>query len=114
LATIKIAEKASVWSVTLFGETITRNHSVSVSVMQALFRAGDRNLMVSFDESDREALLLIEDKDLAFLSIELGQPISSSQALTDILLPKAIVPKKAILPKTKKPAKQLNKSKLDE
>jgi len=112
LATIKIAEKATVWAVNLFGETITRETSVSASVMQALFRAGDRNLMVSFDESDREALLLVEDKHLPFLSIELGQPVSSSQELTDLLLPKAIVPKKTILPKAKRTASKPPNSKL--
>tara|TARA_R110002153_G_scaffold15997_1_gene56741 strand:+ start:668 stop:1012 length:345 start_codon:yes stop_codon:yes gene_type:complete len=114
LATIKIAENATVWSVTLFGETVTRNDSISTTAMQALFRVGDRNLMVSFSESDREDLLLVEDKHLPFLSIELGSPVSSSQELVDLLLPKAIVPKKITLPKSKKQTKVASKSQLVE
>lgn len=117
MATIKIAENATVWSVVLFGEAITRSNSVNVSVMQALSRAGDRNLMVSFDESDREALEAVEEKQFEMLSIELGRPITNTTNLLDLLLPKPVVkvePKKSILPKVKKASPKAKKSELSE
>lgn len=96
------------------GQVITRETSASLGVMAALVRAGDSNLMVSFDESDREDLMLIDEKHFDMLSLELGQSISSSQSLVDLLLPKAIVPKKITLPKSKKSAKTSTKSQLVE
>tara|TARA_R110000737_G_scaffold307679_1_gene315565 strand:- start:269 stop:622 length:354 start_codon:yes stop_codon:yes gene_type:complete len=117
LATIKVHEQANVWSVPLFGEVVSRNNAINASVMQALSRAGDRNLMVSFDESDREALEAIEGKQLEMISIELGQPVTSNKDLLDLLLPKPVVkvePKKSILPKVKKVAPKVKKSELSE
>jgi len=101
-------------NLTLAGQLITRESSASLGVMAALVRAGDNNLMVSFEESDREDIMLMDEKHFDMLSLELGQTISSSQVLVDLLLPKAIVPKKIVLSKSKKSAKTSTKSRLVE
>ena len=45
MATIKVHEQANVWSVPLFGEVVSRNNAINASVMQALSRVGDTNLL---------------------------------------------------------------------
>lgn len=117
MATIKVHDGATVWSVPLFGEIVSRSNSIDVTVMQALARVGDTNLMVSFDESDREALEAVEEKQFEILSIELGKAVKSNKDLLDLLLPKPVVkvePKKSILPKVKKAAPKAKKSELSE
>lgn len=76
------------------------NATLEVGTDWAIAKIGDRNLMFTFEESDRDALGEVSEKQLAILRRQLNQEDLDTKALGLLLLPQ----KKKASPK-KKPKK---------
>lgn len=68
---------------------LRRNAELEVGTEWAIAKIGDRNLMFTFQESDRAALKETSEKRLVILRKQLGEEISTATALCGLLLPKA-------------------------
>ena len=77
------------------------NAELEVGTEWAIAKIGDRNLMFTFVESDREALAETTEKQLVILRKQLEEDLSDASALCGLLLPKA---KKTLKKKTTKKA----------
>ncbi len=75
------------------------NAELEVGTEWAIAKIGDRNLMFTFVESDREALAETTEKQLVILRKQLEEDLSDASALCGLLLPKA---KKTLKKKTTK------------
>lgn len=79
---------------------LRRNATLEVGTDWAIAKIGDRNLMFTFEESDRDALGEVSEKQLVILRKQLDQEDLDTKALSLLLLPQ----KKKASPK-KKPKK---------
>ena len=71
-------------------------------------------IKTTFEESDREGILLLNEKLLKIGFEELGKELGSAEDLCDLLLPKKELPKAKPKPKAKKSSKTTKKSSLSE
>ena len=93
---------------------ITQNDSASIPLSRAIVGLSDENLMFTFEESDREGILLLNEKLLKIGFEELGKELGSAEDLCDLLLPKKELSKAKPKPKAKKSSKTTKKSSLSE
>ena len=99
MALVKFSDASNIGRVeTPFG-LLRTNAELEVGTEWAIAKIGDRNLMFTFVESDREALAETTEKQLVILRKQLEEDLSDASALCGLLLPKA---KKTLKKKTTK------------
>lgn len=99
MALVKFSSQSNVGRLeTPFG-LLRTNAELEVGTEWAIAKIGDRNLMFTFVESDREALAETTEKQLVILRKQLEEDLSDASALCGLLLPKA---KKTLKKKTTK------------
>jgi hypothetical protein len=100
MVSVKVTEHAPFNATQTIGGRITKDTSANVSVYWALPRLDDSGLMFTFEESDREALLSVNESQLLLAAKTTGEPITTHAELEALLLPKKKA-KKTTKPKTK-------------
>jgi hypothetical protein len=106
LALVKLSDESNIGRLeTPFG-LLRRNAELEVGTEWAIAKIGDRNLMFTFVEDDRNALKETTEKQLVVLRKQLENDLPDVSTLCGLLLPKA---KKSITKKknTKKPSSAL-------
>lgn len=89
MALVKFSDASNIGRLeTPFG-LLRRNGELEVETWWAVAKIGDRNLMFTFVEDDRNALKETSEKRLVILRKQLGEEISDASALCGLLLPKA-------------------------
>lgn len=89
LALVKFSTTANIGRLeTPFG-LLRRTGELEVETEWAIAKIGDRNLMFTFQESDRAALKETSEKRLVILRKQLKEEIPDTAALCGLLLPKA-------------------------
>lgn len=88
MALVKFSDTANIGRLqTPFG-LLRRNGELEVKTWWAVAKIGDRNLMFTFQESDRAGLTETTDKQLVILRKQLGEDLPDTKALCGLLLPK--------------------------
>ena len=114
MVSVKLSDNATVYETSLMGNRLTREVSASINMDAALVRLGDKNLLFTFEESDREELMQIDTKLFALLTSELNTEILTHTQLADMLLPAKVVVKPKPKPKPKTTTNKPKKSSLVE
>ena len=105
MAKIILSESSVVGRLRIGREEITRNVSCEVSALKGLLKMQDPNLLITFEESDREELENLSEKILVMSTSILDlEEVPTGKAVAETLLPK---PK--IVAKAKKTAKKAAK-----
>ena len=92
MALVKFSDVSNIGRLeTPFG-LLRRNAELEVETKWAVAKIGDRNLMFTFVESDREALAETTEKQLVILRKQLKEDLSDASALCGLLLPKVKKP----------------------
>jgi len=86
---------------------LSKRTPLTVPVDWALMRIGDKNLVFTFVEEDREDVLATSEKTLAMLSRVLKEDLKEASDLSSLLLPKKKMLKVPKAPKLTKPKKPL-------
>ena len=106
MALVKFSDVSNIGRLeTPFG-LLRRNGELEVETWWAVAKIGDRNLMFTFVEDDRNALKETTEKQLVVLRKQLEEDLPDTSALCGLLLPKAkkTTPKKKA---SKKPSSAL-------
>jgi len=102
LALITLSEQGGFKPLMVRGIRVERGITSKIDALQALLRCSDKNLMFTFEESDRKDLESIDAELFPSVSLELGKEITTHKQLLDLLLPKKTPTKKKTAPKAKK------------
>jgi len=76
-------------------EEITRENSCSISAVKGLMKTQDPNLLITFEEGDREELSNLDDRMVLEVARILDLEGASAKDIVDHLLPKISIPKSA-------------------
>lgn len=89
MALVKFSDASNIGRLeTPFG-LLRRNAELEVKTWWAIAKIGDRNLMFTFVEEDRDVLMETTEKKLVILRKQLEKDITDASALCGLLLPKA-------------------------
>ena len=92
MALVKFSDVSNIGRLeTPFG-LLRRNAELEVGTEWAIAKIGDRNLMFTFAENDRNALKKTSEKRLVILRKQLNEEIPDTSALCGLLLPKVKKP----------------------
>ena len=114
MVSVKLSENSNVFRTSLMGHRLTREASASIALEAALVRLGDKNLVFTFEESDREELMQVNPELFPLLSGELNSEILTHNQLAEMLLPPKVVVKSKSKPKPKTTTTRPKKSSLVE
>tara|TARA_B100000963_G_scaffold360182_1_gene390088 strand:+ start:228 stop:611 length:384 start_codon:yes stop_codon:yes gene_type:complete len=96
MAKIILSETSVMGRLRIGREEITREVSCEISALKGLLKMQDPNLLITFEESDEEELLGLDDKILEISQRVLNlSDIPKGSDLVALLLPKKSVAKKA-------------------
>lgn len=96
MAKIILSESSVMGRLRIGREEITREDSCEISALKGLLKMEDPNLLITFEESDEEELLGLNDKILEMSARILNLPSTPKGSdLVALLLPKKTVASKA-------------------
>ena len=109
MVSVKLSDNATVYETSLMGNRLTREVSASINMDAALVSLGDKNLLFTFEDSEREELMQINTKLFALLTSGLNTEILTHTQLADMLYTAKVVvkpkPKTTTTTTTNKPTK---------
>ena len=105
MAKVILSDSSVIGRLAIGREEITRKISCDISALKGLLRMEDPNLLVTFEESDREELENLDEKILIMATSILNlEETPTGEQVADALLPK-----KKIVSKVKDKAKKATK-----
>ena len=105
MAKVILSDSSVIGRLVIGREEITRKISCNISALKGLLRMDDPNLLITFEESDREELENLDEKILIMATSILNlEETPTGEQVADALLPK-----KKIVSKVKDKAKKATK-----
>ena len=102
LVKVEVSDSGGFEPFVIHGQKLTRDNPIELPVVAALLRLSDRNLKITFEESDRKELMAVEPEYFSAISLELSKKITTHNELAGLLLPKKGTKKKSTATKAKK------------